>query len=355
MSLKNKLLKSGSGISTMLEDSDIFSEKGFVSTEIPVLDLALSGEIGKGLTRGITIVAGPSRHFKSLLCLIMVSKYMKAHPDAICIFYDSEYGTTPDYFKSVGIDTDRIIHTPIATLEEMRNDMTQKMDAIDKGEKVIFFVDSIGNVASKKEVEDAKSDKDSADMTRAKVIKSITRIASGYVNTKDLRMVIVGHTYETMEMYSKQKLSGGTGIFYNAQNIIFVGRRQNKKDKELLGYEFVLNVEKSRFVKEGTQLPFKVTFEEGVYRFSGLLDVALEGGYIIKPKNGWYTRPCVEGDKSFREKEVDMSDEFWAPIFAETDFADFAKRKFQLETVIFKEELDDDKNHEEDRSEEEND
>lgn len=336
MDLRNRLLKN-SKLAVALEDSDIFTEQDFVSTNIPVLDIALSGAIGMGLSRGLTIVAGPSKHFKSFLGMIAVCAYMKKYPESVCMFYDSEYGTTPEYFAAVGIDPTRVIHTPIRTLEEFREDLTNQLENIQKGEKVIFFVDSLGNVASKKEVDDAISGKEAADMTRAKVMKSITRIAMGYLNTKHLPMIAVGHTYDTMEMYSKKVLSGGSGIYYNANNIIFVGRRQNKKDGELLGYDFVLNIEKSRFVKEGTQLPLKVTYKDGVFRYAGLLDVALDGGYVVKPKIGWYTRPCVTDDKSFRENEVDTSKEFWEPIFKNTDFLEYVKTKFQTKTAIFKE------------------
>lgn len=336
MSLKERLLKN-SKIAVSLEDSDIFTEQDFVSTSIPIMDVALSGEVGRGLSRGLTIIAGPSKHFKSLLGLIAVKAYMDKYPEALCMFYDSEYGTTPEYFASVGIDTDRVIHAPITTLEELRGDITNQLEAIQRGEKIIFFIDSLGNIASKKEVDDALSGKEAADMTRAKVMKSITRIAMGYLNTKNIPMIAIGHTYDTMEMYSKKVLSGGTGIYYNANNILFIGRRQNKKDGELLGNEFILNIEKSRFLKEGTKLPLKVTYEDGVYRYSGLLDIALKGGFVTKPKVGWYTRPCVQDDKSFREKEVDMSEEFWTPIFEETDFLEYVKSQYQLKTAIFKE------------------
>ncbi len=122
MNLRQRLLKN-SNLATMLEDSDIFKGTDFTPTQIPILDIALSGEIGKGLTRGLTIFAGPSKHFKSLMGLILVRRYMEEHLDATCLFYDSEWGTTEDYFKGTGIDTKRVIHVGVATLEELRGEV----------------------------------------------------------------------------------------------------------------------------------------------------------------------------------------------------------------------------------------
>ena len=338
MSLRKRLL-ANSNIATMLEDSDIFKGTDFISTGVPILDIALSGEIGKGLTRGLTIFAGPSKHFKSLLGLIVIRRYMEEHPDATCMFYDSEWGTTEDYFKGTGIDTSRVVHAGVATLEELRNEIAGALDLIEKGEKIIFFIDSIGNLASKKEIDDALSGSDKADMTRAKVIKSITRIAAGYLNTKNIPMIMIGHTYGTMEMYSKPILSGGTGIYYNANNIIFIGREQVKNvKKEFVGWQYNLKIEKSRFVKEGTKLPFKVTYDHWVHKYSGLQEIALEGGYIKKPKGGYFTRVCVADDKQWHgNNHVDHSEDFWTPIFETTDFLEYVKNTFQLKIALAKE------------------
>ena len=158
------------------------------------------------------------------------------------------------------------------------------------------------------------------------------------MNTKNFPMIMIGHTYETLERYSKPKLSGGTGIYYNANNIIFMGRQQNKNaDKKLLGYDFIMNIEKSRFVKEGTKLPFKVTYEDGVHTYSGLQEIATDGGYLTKGKPGYYTRNCVKDDKQHHGKNfVDKEWSFWQPIFEDTDFLEYVKKTFQLETALFK-------------------
>jgi RecA/RadA recombinase len=193
----------------ILADSKFFNKKDMVQTSIPMINVALSGSLDGGITPGLTLWCGPSKHFKTFFCLIEVAAYLKKYPEAVCIFYDSEFGAGKKYFESMGIDTKRVIHTPISDIEQLKFDVTQQLDVINRGDKVIIFIDSIGNLASKKEVDDAMDGKSVGDMTRAKQLKSVFRIITPHLTIKDIPMVVVNHTYQTQEMYSKSVVSGG--------------------------------------------------------------------------------------------------------------------------------------------------
>jgi hypothetical protein len=198
-SLLDRLKKSGSVKNvTTLADSCFFNKKDTIPTSIPILNIALSGTLSGGLSPGITIIAGPSRHFKSLLGLILVKAYMDKYPDAVCLFFDSEYGITPEYIKTNGIDIDRVLHIPVEHLEQLKFDIAKRLEEIKRGDHVIVFMDSIGNLASKKEYEDALDEKSVADMTRSKVIKGIFRIITPHFTTKDIPCIVVNHTYQEM-------------------------------------------------------------------------------------------------------------------------------------------------------------
>lgn len=211
MSLRDKLLKNSTIKKTaMLEKSSIFKPRDLAKTKVYALNIAYSGSLHGGLDTGITLWAGPSRHFKSLYTLISVKAYLDKYPEAICLFYDTEFGTPSAYFKSVGIDTDRVIHTPITNIEELKFDVMKQLDAIDeKTDKVVIAVDSIGNSSSKKEMEDALAEKSAADMTRAKQLKSVTRMITPILKLKDIPFIGVNHTYQTQEMFSKTVMGGG--------------------------------------------------------------------------------------------------------------------------------------------------
>jgi RecA/RadA recombinase len=333
MSLLEKMKKVGSIKTTeLLSESTFFNKKEGVQTEVPIINLALSGQVDGGLVSGLTFLAGPSKHFKSLLGLVLVKAYMNKHPDAVCLFYDSEFGITPDYIKTNGIDTERVLHIPIEHLEQLKFDISKRLEAIERGDKVIIFIDSVGNLASKKEVEDALDEKSVADMSRARVMKSLWRIVTPHLTTKDIPCIAVNHTYQTMEMFSKSVMSGGTGGMYSANQVFIIGKSQEKDGTDLIGWNFTINIEKSRFVREKSKFPFLVTFEGGIQKYSGLMDIALEGGFVTKPSNGWFAKVNREtGEIGDKKRMADtLNGEFWDSILTNAEFKEYVKSKFAI-------------------------
>ena len=204
-------LKSAGAIkhAEILSKSSFFNEKDVIPTQIPIINIALSARLDGGLTPGLTFLAGPSKHFKSLLGLMMVKAYMDKYPDAICLFFDSEFGITPEYLNSNGIDTERVLHIPIEHVEQLKFDIVKRLEEIKRGDKAIIFIDSVGNLASKKEVEDALEEKSAADMTRARAMKSLWRIVTPSLTSKDVPCIAINHTYKEMSLFPKDIMSGG--------------------------------------------------------------------------------------------------------------------------------------------------
>ena len=163
MSVMDKLKKNSKLDAEVITKSKYYGKKEMSPTDVPMLNVALSGSVDGGLTPGVTILAGPSKHFKTSFSLKIASAYMQKHPEAAMIFYDSEFGSPQSYFEMFDIDMDRVLHTPITNIEELKFDLTNQLENIEKGEKVIIVIDSLGNLASKKEVEDALSEKTVAD------------------------------------------------------------------------------------------------------------------------------------------------------------------------------------------------
>ncbi len=332
--LMNKLRKNTTiKDSDILEDSKFFTAKDLIPTTVPAVNIALSGQINGGFTPGLTIWAGPSKHFKTSFSLLMAKAYMDKYQDSVVLFYDSEFGTPQSYFDTFGIDKSRVLHTPITDVEQLKFDVMAQLENINRGDRVMIVIDSVGNLASKKEVEDALKQNSAADMTRAKQLKSLFRMVTPHLNLKDIPMVVVNHTYMTQEMFSKPVVSGGTGIYYSADNIYIIGRQQEKEGSDIVGYNFIINVEKSRFVKEKSKIPIEVTWEEGISKWSGLLDLALESGHVIKPKNGWYQKVDMETgeifDKSYRMNDT-YNFSFWHPILICPKFVKFIEDKYRV-------------------------
>ena len=334
MSIMDKLKKNSKIKATaVLEDSVFFQEKDIVTTSVPMINVALSGDVEGGLSSGLTVLAGPSKHFKTSFALLMASAYLKEHEDAVLLFYDSEFGSPQCFFESFDIDVSRVLHTPITDVEQLKFDLVGQLENIERGDKVCIVIDSIGNLASKKELEDALNEKSVADMSRAKALKGLFRMVTPYLTMKNIPLLAVNHTYQEIGLFPKAVVSGGTGIYYSADNIWIIGRKQEKQGTEIKGYHFIINVEKSRFVREKSKVPISVTWEGGIETYSGLLDVALAGNYVAKPSNGWYCRVDKQTgellDPKVRAAQT-LEKEFWEPIFASTDFKKFIKGHYQI-------------------------
>jgi RecA/RadA recombinase len=333
MSILDKIKKNSSiKDSAILSKSKFFTDKDMIPTSVPIINVALSGKLDGGLTPGLTMWAGPSKHFKTAFSLLMAKSYLDKYPDAALLFYDSEFGTPQSYFDSFGIDTDRVLHTPLTDIEQLKHDVMQQLTELERGDKLIIVIDSIGNLASKKEVDDAVEGKSVADMSRAKQVKSLFRMVTPHLNLKDIPMIVVNHTYMEIGMFPKAIVGGGTGSYYSADNIFIIGRQQEKEGTEIVGYNFIINVEKSRYVKEKSKIPVTVRHDGGISRWSGLLDLALDSGHVIKPSNGWYSKVDKDGvieDKKYRIKETDTAD-FWLPILKQKSFQDYVQNTYQI-------------------------
>jgi RecA/RadA recombinase len=318
---KNSTIKE----TNVLSESKLFSTKDLIQTSVPALNVALSGKLEGGLTPGLTIFAGPSKHFKTAFAMLLAKSFQTKYPDGVILFYDSEFGAPQSYFENFGIDTNKVIHTPITDIEQLKHDVMKQINEIERSDNVMIIVDSVGNLASKKEVDDALDGKSVADMTRAKQMKSLFRMITPHLTIKDIPMVVVNHTYMEIGMFPKAIVSGGTGIYYSADNIFIIGRQQEKSGTEIVGYNFIINVEKSRFVREKSKIPIEVTFEGGISKWSGLLDMALESGHVVKPNNGWYQN--AKEEKKYRLTDT-YNKEFWMPILTDPTFSEWIENRY---------------------------
>jgi RecA/RadA recombinase len=337
MSLRDKLIKNSSiALTDTLENSKIFTKKDMIPTSVPMINVALSGSVDGGITPGLTMLAGPSKHFKTGFALLLGSAFLKKYTDGIILFYDSEFGTPQSYFQTFKIPFDSVVHTPITDIEELKFDIMKQMKELGRDDHVMIIIDSIGNLASKKEVDDALDGKSVADMSRAKQLKSLFRMITPHLSLKDIPMVVINHTYKEIGLYPKDIVGGGTGSYYGSDNIWILGRQQDKDADGIQGYHFVINIEKSRYVKEKSKIPITVSFNGGINRWSGLMDVALEGKYLTKPKNGWYviTDPETGEVKSQNMRAADIVDnkEFWMKMLSETDFSKYIENRYRMAT-----------------------
>jgi hypothetical protein len=172
-----------------------------------------------------------------------------------------------------------------------------------------------------------------------------------HLNIKDISMVVVNHTYKEIGMFPKDIVGGGTGSYYSADNIYILGRQQEKTGTEITGYNFIINVEKSRYVKEKSKIPISVSFDGGIQKYSGLVDIAIDGNFVSKPSPGWYAKVDQKtgeiGDKV--RFDATQTDEFWKPLLKDEKFKEFVNQKYGIaygnimgETPVLEEEISED-------------
>lgn len=337
--LLKKLIKSTNiKEASILTDSELFNEKDIIKTSIHAINIALSGDLDGGLKAGITSIAGESRNFKSSYALLMASAYCQKYPDAIILFYDSEFGFSADTVKSFDINPDQVLHIPVTNIEELKFDLMTKFDnnnadGIKRGDHVFILVDSIGNLSSSKETADSLKENGASDMgTRAKSLKSMFRLITPHLTLKNVPMVAIQHVYKEMGLYPKTIMSGGSGGLLSSDTVWIVGKSQEKEGTELVGYNFTINVEKSRYVKEKTKIPITVTFDGGISKYTGILDLAIEGGEV-KSSAGWYqlidkeTGELLDVKKRFKDTQTD---EFLGVVIKRESFRQWVKDKYKL-------------------------
>lgn len=337
--LLEKLAKTNSLIkeSAILQDSVLFNDKDLVNTPVPVINAAFSGDIDGGFTPGLTILSGESKTFKTMLSLYCLKAHQDKYEDSVCLFYDTEYGVTPQYLKAFNIDASRIIHIPVKHVEELKFDLVEKLEKIERNDHVFILLDSLGNLASKKEVEDAIDQKSVADMSRAKAIRSLLRIITPDLNRKNLTCIMINHVYKETGLFPKDVIPGGSAVVYLANSVFIIGKAQEKDGTEVTGYKFTINIHKSRFVKEKSKFAFSVNMNTGINRWSGLVEMAMEAGFLDKPSAGWYQKVDKSTgellDPKVRLKDTNNA-EFWKSILDNEEFKQWVRDRYQYGSGI---------------------
>lgn len=337
-SLMSKMLKSAGKQASILASSDLADKQVLFCTKVPMVNAMLSGDLDGGLKAGLTQLIGDSRTFKSNFCLMLVKSYLDTYPDAVCIFLDNEFGAA-QYFEPMGIDPTRVIHIPVTDIEDLKQRTVAMLEDVAVGDKVIFFLDSLSQIASLKETNDAIDGKVVADMTRAKMINSYMRIITPRFTMKNIPFVFINNYYDdTSSPYAEPIIKGGSQVFLSSDTILFVTRSQVKDaEKVLRGWNFNYSVMKSRTVKEKSKFSIEVLYDGGINEDSGLFDAAMDSGFISAPKQGWYQihLPGQERPSLCRRKDIEESPEFFKALVQNKEFKLYIHNKYALSAGEF--------------------
>lgn len=318
----------------LLKNSKYFASEEFVPLGVPILNLAFTGSFKGGMPKtGITMVAAPPKHFKTNFMLELLKGYQEDNKgkDFYIVLYDSERGYTPEYFEKAGLDMERIDHRFITSVEEWKADIANLVENIEEGDNVLIAVDSIGMLPSKKETQDALDNKDTVDMTRAKQLKSVFRIITPHICKKSVPVVVINHSYQTMDLYGKEVAAGGRGAQYAGHTLWFITKAKDMDGKEQEGFVFTIKSGLSRYVKENSVFPVTAEFGSGIQKYSGIFDIAKELDFIVSPKMGWYKLASWEdGISAKRRKDLEEDDALMQSLVDDPEFEKAVNLKFKL-------------------------
>ena len=266
---------------------------GFVDTGSYILNALISGSIYGGLpSNKITALAGESSTGKTFFALSIVKHFLNSNPDAQVIYFETESAVSKDMMVSREIDVKRVGLVPVTTVQEFRTQSIKVVDEYVKLKKedrppLLFVLDSLGMLSTSKEIQDATDGKETRDMTRAQVIKSIFRILSLKLGQAGIPLIVTNHTYEVVGAYVPTKeMGGGTGLKYAASTILFLSKKKEKDGTEVVGNIIKVKAQKSRFTKENSDIETRLYYDaRGLDKYYGLLELGIEFGVFDKVGN----------------------------------------------------------------------
>jgi len=291
---------------------------GFIDTGSYIFNALVSGSIYGGIPGNkITALAGESSTGKTYFCLGIVQHFLDSNPDAGVIFFESESAISKQMIEDRGIDSQRMMIVPVTTVQEFRTQSIKILDkyleqAKEKRQPLMFVLDSLGMLSTSKEVEDTEAGKDTRDMTRAQVVKSIFRVLTLKLGKANVPMLVTNHTYDVVGAYVPTKeMGGGSGLKYAASTIIFLSKKKEKDGKDVIGNIVKAKAAKSRLTMENKQVETRLFYDRGLDRYYGLLELGekygifeRKGNRIVVGSSSVYPKQILENPEKYFTPEI---------------------------------------------------
>ena len=320
----NKLRKLKSVQDSIYEEN---KEQEFISTGVATLNILFGGGIDKGIPVGkVSMIAADSSLGKSFIAL-KIAKNAQTKGKSVILF-DAEKAFNKALADNLGIQEDEMLVIQETSLEKVTQQFMNIVDELGEDVKdTMFIIDSWNVLVTSKTIDDASAGNDKTDMTTAKKKNTLAKLLLNSGAT----IFTINQIYQPLDAYSPAQIPGGLGIYYSSSSIVQATSKakQKESDGEISGAIVTAMTRKGRFSREHSKLKYLINYDGGFNAFYGLLDIALEGGYVTKPSAGYYTRTHINEDKKLREKDI-YTEEFWRPIFNDTDFKAYVEKAYSF-------------------------
>jgi RecA/RadA recombinase len=294
---------------------------GSIDTGSYALNALMSGSIYGGVPNNkITAFAGESATGKTFFVLSVLKTFLDKNPEGGVIYFDTEAAVTKGMMADRGIDTTRVVIAEPTSIEEFRTSatriLTNYIDTPAESKKPMLMVlDSLGMLSSMKELEDTEAGANKRDMTKAQLLRGTFRVLSLKLAKANVPLLVTNHVYDVVGAYVPTKeISGGSGLKYAASSIIMLGKKKDKDGTEVVGNIIKATTHKSRFTKENKKIEIKLSYDKGLDRYYGLLDLA-EKYNVIKKVSTRYELP--DGSKVFGKAINSDPEKYFTPELLE--------------------------------------
>lgn len=293
----------------------------YIDTGSYIFNALVSGSIYGGIpSNKITAIAGESSTGKTFYCLGIVKHFLETDPDAGVIYFESESALSKSLIENRKIDSKRMVIVPVTTVQQFRQQAIKILDKYltqpeDQRKPMMFVLDSLGMLSTTKEVEDTEAGKETRDMTRAQVVKSIFRVLTLKLGKANVPLIVTNHTYDVVGAYVPTKeMGGGSGLKYAASTIIYLSKSKEKDGKEVVGNIIKAKTAKSRLTKENSMVETRLFYDDrGLDRYYGLLELGEKYGVFQRVGNRiriaestYYPKTILAEPEKFFTQEVMM-------------------------------------------------
>ena len=282
--LKDIIKETGNEYASLVSDGvEAGDNDSFIDSGSYIFNALLSGSLHGGLPANkITALAGESATGKTYFLMGMVKNFLDANPDAGVVYFESESAITKQMVIDRGIDPDRMVILPVTTVQEFRTQGLKVLDRymqqdVDVRRPMFMCLDSLGMLSTTKEVEDTSDGKETRDMTRAQVLKAAFRVLTLKLAKAKVPMVVTNHTYDVVgSMFPTKEMGGGSGLKYAASSIVYLSKKKEKDGTDVIGNIVHCKNHKSRLTIENKMVDVRLTYDKGLDRHYGLIDLAVK-------------------------------------------------------------------------------
>ena len=331
--LKNIVKEAGNEYASIVDDGvETGDNLEFIDTGSYIFNALLSGSIHGGLpSNKITALAGESATGKTYFLMGMVKHFLDKDPNAGVIYFESESAITKQMVVDRGIDSKRMVIMPVTTVQEFRTQALKVLDSYLRQNEadrnpLFLCLDSLGMLSTTKEVEDTAEGKETRAMPRAQVLKAAFRVLTLKLGRAKVPMVVTNHTYDVVgSMFPQKEMGGGSGLKYAASSIVYLSKKKEKDGTEVIGNIVHCKNHKSRLTVENMMVDVRLTYDKGLDRHYGLLELA-EKYEIFKKVSTRYELP--DGSKQFGKTIMNDPETYFTDEIM-TQLEDCASKEFK--------------------------